>query len=138
MAFAFRIMIEEAYDPMYEQIKTKLEKREWSSGDVWDLVLAFDRFAAYWARRCEGGGVEFDDLYQEARIAMFHIIRRCRHRELVAAYIARSLPGRLKDAAAAMRRGREMVSLEEETCEAEDAFSLPDREAEREAERCEL
>ncbi len=87
-------------------------ERRISRRDLSALVEAFAPLVTRVARKYEGRGAELDDLQQEGWLALIQIARATNKRRLVQA-LARTLPGRVRDAAARMRRAPGTLSLDE-------------------------
>ena len=68
------------------------------------LLLAFRPLARSLARRYAGRGAEFEDLEQEAYLAMMDLMPRCPVGRVLAAHLVRHLPGRVRRAAERLRR----------------------------------
>ncbi|MDL2264283.1 sigma-70 family RNA polymerase sigma factor [Synergistaceae bacterium OttesenSCG-928-I11] len=84
--------------------------RRISRRDICALVEAFAPLIAAVARRYEGRGAEFDDLKQEGYVALLQIARATNKRHFVQT-LARTLPGRVRDAAGRMRHADGTLSL---------------------------
>ena len=79
------------------------------------------------ARRYAGPGAEFDDLVQEGYLALLRLLPRCRDERALPAFLGRSLPRAVRDAAAKAWRMRAVtVDIDEmaEVLAAEPDFSL--------------
>jgi RNA polymerase sigma factor (sigma-70 family) len=101
-------------------------------GEVAALVRDFSPLVRKVAARYEGRGAEREDLVQEGFLFLVAAIRRYNKRTL-AMKLASNLPGRVRDAAARMRRARALdaasLSEDEELDFAE--LQIPDERAQR-------
>ena len=99
---------------------TPVGERRISRRDLSALVEAFSPLIAAVARRYEGRGAELDDLKQEGCVALLQIARATNKRHFVQT-LARTLPGRVRDAARRMRHADGALSLYEPVSNAEGA-----------------
>lgn len=115
------------------------KERRMSRRELGALMEEFTPLVRAIARRYEGRGAENEDLRQEGYLALVDIARSTNKRQLLKR-LSRSLPGRVRDAAARMRAPAGVVSIHEET--GEDGMELGDTitdvSVEREADAAEL
>lgn len=94
------------------------------------VVLQYMPLARKAAWRYTGRGAEYEDLVQEAFIALKNLIRHYNEtspRQPLSLYLWYRLPAKIRDAAEKMRRGRDHDSLEQKQEEA--GFDIPFNDA---------
>lgn len=95
-----------------EKLKRKLEKEIWDGDDAWEVALEFDPLIRKKAGNYAENGAEFDDLFQEGRMAAYRLALGCKEHKLLPAYMERSLRWLIKQAARKMQWPEQVVQLD--------------------------
>lgn len=68
-----------------------------------ELVRKYSPLVKAVARRYAGRGAEYEDLVQEGYLALLILFKKCRDKQWLAAYLAKRLPGYVRNAAKRLR-----------------------------------